>query len=141
MFIFAKVYIYVDFSFPTDFLSLFLYRAVMFIRCYLSIPHIILSVIVNVNGVFKTNICFFTFDAVWKITTYKSSEKCCQKVNKASQAHLYKWKFVYWCKEKRNIGTFTTQLIILWYEKKSTPLVSNGMAAIPKKDTKVLKNN
>ena len=33
---------------------LFLFRAVMFIRCYLSIPHRILSVIVDINEVIKT---------------------------------------------------------------------------------------
>ena len=54
MFKFTNVYVYVDFSFPHNFLSLFLFRAAMFIRCYLSVPNIILSVIVDVNGVFKT---------------------------------------------------------------------------------------
>ena len=57
MFNINTVFKYVDFSFPLNFLSLFL-RAVVFIRCYLSIPYIILSVIMDVNGVFKTH--FFT---------------------------------------------------------------------------------
>ena len=35
-------------------------------------------------------------------------------------------------KRKRNIGICTAKLTILWYDKYSTSLQSNGMAAIPK---------
>ena len=88
-FIFTNVYIYVDFSFPPNFLSLFLFRAVMFIRCYLSIPHRILSVIVDVNGVFKTKYVVTHIQIVGKMSS-KS------KQNKVSLTYLYKCKFVYW---------------------------------------------
>ena len=74
-----------DFSFPPNFLSLFLLRAVMFIRCYLFIPRRILSVIVDVNEAFRAKyksmrspfiqmqICFLTKrTAIPKNTFYMS---------------------------------------------------------------------
>ena len=77
------------------------------------------------------------------IPTCKWSENCQQKVNnsKGSLAHLYKLKFVFWQKEKRNIGEFMAKLTVLWFDKKPTSLQSNGMTAIPKNSNKNYQGN
>ena len=58
-----------------------------------------------------------------------------KKVNKKDEslACLYKYKFVFFYKEKK-IGKYTAKLTFLWYDilVKKGSLQRNGMAAIPK---------
>ena len=130
-----------DFSFPIIFFLSLLFRAVVFIRCYLSIPYKILSVIVEIpldkqNTItekwhgchFKYCInlcciicCSFKFETCCDIIFWYQNRRKKVNNNDDSLDRLYKWKLVFWPKQKRKLAKQQQNIhfyfIIFWWKK------------------------
>ena len=101
---------------------IFLFPLILFLSFYSGLscssdvtclfPRIILSVIVDFNGVFKTKY-IHVYPHVWP-------------------SPFIQMQISFLTKRKRKIGIFTAKLTILCYDQNPTSLQSNGMAAIPK---------